>query len=1008
MTGGPPDDFTYPTPSAGQYGIRGFSEGELVQGAAIELLGAHGWAHKDLRDETFGADSAEGRVSARDPILAHRLNAALRALNPDLPQQALDLAFEELARPRSALAPIAANREALALLRDGVSVKFRDGDEDRTEWVRVIDWRNPSANDFLFATEVWFEGELYRRRADGIGFVNGLPLLFAEFKAIGRPLKDAYDDNLRAYRTDVSQSFWFNAAVLLSNGVTARLGAAEAPFERFAEWKRANEEDAPGRADLATILAAIGPKPRFLDLVENFLLFQEERNGLVKKVAQNHQVLGVNRAVAAVRELAENRGRLGVFWHTQGSGKSLSMVAFARKVLRTEPGNWTFLIVTDRAELDQQIAETFDQCGELGKALDEVQAQTREHLKALLRGNERYIFTLIQKFGTAQGEVFPELSDRSDIIVIADEAHRSQYDLFAANMRRALPNAAFIGFTGTPLMAGEEATKQVFGDYVSIYNFAQSVEDGATVPLYYENRIPEVQIDNPDFAEQLGEIVDNADLNEEAEALLAQNLGQMYQVITRDDRLDKIAHDLVRHFIARGYRGKAMFVAIDKATAVRMHDKVRAAWEAEIAARAAALPSAAPEQREAFEAALSWMRETDMAVVVSQSQNEIADLAERGLDMRRHRERLAREKLDERFKDAGDPLRLVFVCAMWITGFDVPTCSTIYLDKPMRNHTLMQTIARANRTAPGKRSGLIVDYVGVFRNLQRALAIYAQPATEGAAPIEDKAALVERLAAAIAEANQFCERREVALATILTASVPDRLSRIALAVERLMGPDAEITAFLRLAGETWSLFKSVLPDPRADAHRQEAVVLRALADAVRAQIERPNVSEVARDIEALLDDSIAGISIAAPIRAADDITGLIDLSKIDFDRLRARFNQGPPRTQARQLRRAVENRIAAMVRANPTRRDLVQRLEELVARYNSGSIEAERLFEDLLTLLRDLSEEDQRSVRENLSEEELAIFDILTKPDLELTDPERDLVKRIARDLLGSVKHECE
>ena len=300
---------------------------------------------------------------------------------------------------------------------------------------------------------------------------------------------------------------------------------------------------------------------------------------MVKKLGKTHQLLGVNRAIAAVEKIDENRGRLGVFWHTQGSGKSLSMLFFARKVLRKKPGDWTFLIVTDRTELDDQIAGTFAACGELTKLRETVQAQSRDHLKELLRGNERYIFTLIQKFGTARGEVYPVLSTRSDIIVITDEAHRSQYDILAANMRAALPNAAFIGFTGTPLIAGEEErTREVFGDYVSIYDFAQSVADGATVPLYYESRLPELHLTNEDLGDEIARVIDDADLSEDEEDALARRFAKQYHLITNDDRLEKVATDLVRHFSGRGYRGKAMFVAIDKATAIRMYDKVRRQW----------------------------------------------------------------------------------------------------------------------------------------------------------------------------------------------------------------------------------------------------------------------------------------------------------------------------------------------------------------------------------------------------------------------------------------------
>ena len=389
------------------------------------------------------------------------------------------------------------------------------------------------------------------------------------------------------------------------------------------------------------------------------------------------------------------------------------------------------------------------------------------------------------------------LSERDDIIVITDEAHRSQYDQLAANMRRALPNAAFIGFTGTPLIAGqEERTREVFGDYVSIYNFAQSIADGATVPLYYEARKPELQLAADELKDELDALLDEAALDEEQEKKLQQTFGKQYHLITRNDRLDEIATDLVRHFSARGYLGKAMFVAIDKATAVRMYDKVRKAWAAELASREAQLAKAPDEARAGLAERLDWMRSVDMAVVVSQSQNEIDDLKQKGLDILPHRERMQKEDLESKFKDPDDPLRLVFVCAMWITGFDVPTCSTVYLDKPMKNHTLMQTIARANRRAPGKSAGVIVDYVGVFQNLQKALAIYAAKGSDST-PIRDKDELVAELEKALAEARAFCTTVGVDVDAIFAAQKLARLTLISQAVEALVAPDERRRGFFR-------------------------------------------------------------------------------------------------------------------------------------------------------------------------------------------------------------------
>ena len=385
-----------------------------------------------------------------------------------------------------------------------------------------------------------------------------------ELKKATVKVEDAYDDNLTDYKDTIPQLFWYNGLIILSNGTDSRLGSLTSSWEHFAQWKKINSEGEQGVIALETMLRAVCPPERLLDLVENFTLFSKGRGEPAKIVAKNHQFLGVNNAIQAVHDIEANHGRLGVFWHTQGSGKSYAMLFFAQKTLRKIPGNWTFLIITDRLDLDDQIYKTFAAAGAVTEAEKAIRAQSGDHLQQLLQEDHRYIFTLIQKFHTDPGRTYPQLSDREDIIVITDEAHRSQYDILAQNMRNALPKAAFIGFTGTPLMAGEEKTREVFGDYVSIYNFRQSVEDQATVPLYYENRIPEVQIINEDFDRDLERLLEEAELDEAQEARLEREFAREYHIITRDDRMEKVAADIVQHFLGRGYRGKGMVVSIDK------------------------------------------------------------------------------------------------------------------------------------------------------------------------------------------------------------------------------------------------------------------------------------------------------------------------------------------------------------------------------------------------------------------------------------------------------------
>ncbi len=984
-----------------------YSEDQLVEQPAIQLFAAIGWTTVSASEESFGEQGTLGRETKSEVVLTSRLRGALEKLNPAMPAEALKATIDELTRDRSAMDAAAANREMWALMRDGVKVMVPDRERggQKTERVRVVDWDNPSNNDFLLVSQMTITGPLYTCRPDLIGFVNGLPWVVIELKKPGVPARNAFDENLTSYKhaqNGIPALFWFNALLIASNGTDSRVGSLTADWERFFEWKRIEREDEPRRVSLEVLIRGLCEPARLLDFAENFTLFSEHKSGLVKAIAQNHQFLGVNNAIAAMLVArAAGHGRGGVFWQTQGSGKSFSMVFFAQKVLRKIPGNWTFVVVTDRVELDDQIARTFAACGAVSDA-QASHAESGAQLRELLAGNQRYVFTLIHKFQT------PEmLCDRRDVIVLTDEAHRSQYDTLALNMRSALPNALFLAFTGTPLIVGEERTREVFGDYVSIYDFQQSVEDGATVPLFYENRTPELHLDNPDLNDDIYALIEDADLFEEAEKRLERELGRQYHLITRDDRLETIAKDIVRHFLGRGFQGKAMMVSIDKATALRMHDKVRKYWKAdrEQTEKELALSGLQPERRAELEERLRVLTTTDMAVVVSPGQNEIEQMRAFGIDIVPHRERMNREPLDEKFKDPADPLRLVFVCAMWLTGFDAPSCSTIYLDKPMRNHSLMQTIARANRVYPGKRSGFIVDYANVFSSLERALAIYGK-GRGGESPVQDKKALVEQLRQAIQEAAAFCTGRGVQLEAIENTPTANfaRIQALNDAADRLMAPETVRRDFLAKAGLVTGLYRAVKPDPVAVEFAARCGCLVAIADKIRNETDPPDISHVMRGIQELLDDSIA----SEPFTIRDSRTpeyARIDLSKIDFEALRKRFEKKrPTNTDVERLKAAVRAQLERMVRFNRTRADYLEKFQELIDSYNAGSRNIDEIFKELLALSEVLNEEQTRHVREHLSEEELTILDILTRPGPELTTEEREEVKKVARQLLERIK----
>jgi type I restriction enzyme R subunit len=993
-----------------------YSEDLLVEQPAIGLFSALGWQTMSALEETFGAGGTLGRETKGEVVLLERLRVALFKFNPAMPPEAIQTAIDELTRNRSAMSLEAANREVYRLFKDGITVSIPDCKHggQKTERLRVVDWEHPDSNDFLLVSQFSVTGALYTCRPDLVGFVNGLPWVVIELKKPGVPARAAFDENLTHYKQQIPALFWSNALLIASNGTDSRVGSLTADWARWVEWKRIEREDEPRRVSLEVMLRGTCDRTRLLDLVENFTLFSEHKAGVVKIIGQNHQFLGVNNAIASMLEARKlGHGRGGVFWQTQGSGKSFSMVFFAQKVLRKLAGNWTFVVVTDRVELDEQIAKTFKTTGAVSEAEgDECHAASGAHLRELLRGNHRYVFTLVHKFQT------PELlCDRSDVIVLTDEAHRSQYDTLALNMRAALPKAMFMAFTGTPLIAGEERTKEVFGDYVSIYDFQQSIEDGATVPLFYENRTPELQLVNPDLNEDIYRLIEDADLDAEQEAKLEKVLGRQYHLITRADRLETVAQDIVLHFLGRGFVGKAMVVSIDKATALRMYDKVKVHWATEIERVQKELgelhyqpggmtPGQARRDLRMAELKqrLEVLTSTDMAVIVSPGQNEIQQMQTLGLDIEPHRKRMNESQpgLDEKFKDTDDPLRLVFVCAMWLTGFDAPSCSTVYLDKPMRNHTLMQTIARANRVFPGKHSGVIVDYANVFASLEKALAIYGA-GKGGKSPVKEKQQLVEELRKSVVDATAFCAAHGVMLAEIEATAVGsmERLSRIQDGMNALISPDPLRRDFFAHERLVSTLYRAVKPDPAALEFASRTACLTTLAEAIRAKLNPnpPDISQVMGQINGLLDESITGHEIR------DQGPPALDLSKINFEALAQRFKGSKHKnTDLEVLKAAIRARLEKMIQLNHTRADFAEKFEALIESYNAGSRSIEELFEELLRLSNSLNDEQERHVRENMSEEELALFDILTRHAPELTTEERAEVKKAARELLARLK----
>jgi type I restriction enzyme R subunit len=992
-----------------------FTEDSLVQQTTADYLrDALGWETVfAYNEETFGPEGTLGRRDDREVVLTRYLGEALVQLNPGLPDAAYREAQRKVMEAGASLSALALNREKHELLKDGVTAAFHD---DRGQLVkrrlRVFDFENPANNRFLAVRELWVRGDLYRRRADIVGFVNGIPLLFMELKNLHKDIRAAYDQNYLDYRDTVPHLFHHNAFVVLANGVEARIGALGSRFEHFHEWKRL-EEDEAGIVDMETLLKGVCAKANFLDLFENFILFDETTGKLAKIVARNHQFLGVNRALRAVREREARLGRLGVFWHTQGSGKSYSIVFFTRKVHRRLGGNYTFLVLTDREDLDNQIYKTFAGCGVADHDRDPCRATGGEHLKALLGAQKPLVFSLIQKFNQRVSED-GHYSERADIIVITDEAHRTQYGLLARNLRDALPNAAFIGFTGTPLFSDDEITRRVFGEYVSTYDFQRAVDDRATVPLYYDARGEKLRVATKELNERVAEALERLEIEDiDVQQRLERELKRDYHIITADRRLEQIAIDFTHHYSTAWESGKAMLVCIDKITCVRMHRLIEAGWAARIAELEKLLPAIADQQEAlARERQLAWMRETRMAVVVSEEQGEVDKFRKWELDITPHR-RLIKEgfalpdgkrlDLESAFKRDEHPFRIAIVCAMWLTGFDVPSLATLYLDKPLKAHTLMQAIARANRVNEGKNNGLIVDYCGILKNLRQALATFAcGDNPDGVDPARPEEELLESLRESIALLRGFLAGQGFRLDDLKEKTGFALNAAIIAAKEAVNENDRSRKRYEVLAREVFKKFKACINNPAVNALRDDYQAINTIYKNLQKDREAADISAVMRQLHGVVDAAIDTSSQ----KAREPQTEPYDISRIDFDRLKLEFERSPAQRSAVQsLKQVVEARLARLLARNPLRTDFQRHYEDIVEAYNreKDRLTIEQTFEALLRFGRELEDEEARALREGLDEESLAIFDLLRKPDMRKSDIER--IKKVACALLETLKN---
>mgnify|MGYP000854507234 CR=1 FL=1 len=991
------------------------NEDTLVQQTTADYLQNElGWECVNALAETYGPQGLLGRDSEREVVLTGYLWAALEKLNPGLPESAYTEAIRQIREYSSSQTLLATNQDKYALCKDGVQVAYRDGKGELVrDRLRLFDFNNPGNNHWLCVREFWIQGDVYRRRADIVGFVNGIPLLFMELKSPAVGIQAAYERNFTNYKSEIPQLFHHNAFVVIADGIEAKAGTISSSYKHFYPWKRLDESE-PGQVDMETLLKGMCSKDNFLDLFENFLIFDDSSGRLAKILAQNQQFLGVNRAIKSLERSKEQQGKLGVYWHTQGAGKSYSIVFFTRKVHRKLGGNYTFVICTDRDDLDTQIYQTFAGCGLVDNDRDPCRAATGEHLEELIGQHKAYVFTLIHKFNR---DVDPKVgySLRDDVVVITDEAHRSQYGRLALNLRNALPNASYIGFTGTPLFKDDEITRRVFGDYVSTYGFQRAVEDKATVPLYYDARGDKLGVATNEMNERIAERLEQYEADSiDVEQRLERELRREYHVLTAKKRLRQIAADFVQHYSTGWETGKAMLVCIDKVTCLRMYNLIREQWERRIIRLEAELKHVVgADERAQSEQHLAWMRATKIAVIVSEEQGEAEKFMKWGLDIIPHRKLIkegfvdsAGERIDVEtaFKNGDHQFRVAIVCAMWLTGFDVPSLGTLYLDKPLKAHTLMQAIARANRVADGKDNGLIVDYCGILKNLRQALATFANgPAAGGNLdePTRPIAELLALLAESIQQVRDFLRARGASLDTILQTSGFERNAAILIAKEAANENDETRKRFEIMCRQVFSKFKACLNEPGINDYRHDYDAINIIYRSLEHDREQADISDIIRELQQVVDDSIR------PIQDPKLGGVLYDISAINFDHLRQEFARTQAkRTTVQNLKYVIEQKLARLLSQNPLRTNYQAHYEEIVSAYNSEkdrqTIEA--TFEALMQFAEDLTEEEQRAMREGLDEESLAVFDLLAKPDL--TAKEIKHIKQVAKDLLATLKAE--
>ena len=995
-----------------------YSEQNIVQEPAAKMMEAVGWTSVLAYDaETFGPNGMLGRADKSETVLWRSVRAALKRINGDwITDAQVEEAIEKLKTVEHGKSLMQLNSEAYEFVRDGVKVTDEEfgetGEAERR--AKLIDFDDPTGpnNEFLCVRELWVTAPGFVKRPDLIGFVNGLPLLFMEFKKPSHKDKEGYDKNYKDYLAAIPELFRFNAMLVFSNGNETHIGALGSDWEFFGEWKRHAEDD-KAVVSLKKLIEGVCPRANFLDLVENFILFDSNDGNMFKVFARNHQYLGVNNAYRSYLKRQEKNGKIGVFWHTQGSGKSYSMVFLARKILRKSGGSPSFLIVTDRDELNEQIAGTFASCGCLGDALPKsCMPSSGDRLRKRLEGNDRFLFTLIHKFNSS---TWTPIHPDHEIVIFSDEAHRTNNGIFADNMLRFLPDASRIGFTGTPLQRGDLTEKQ-FGQYVSVYDFNRAVEDHATVPLFYKTRVNKLGIDSPSINQELIEAVEQEDLDPQDRKRVDDAIKSKIMIYMAPETIAIKAKDFVRDYSARWRSGKAMFVSVNKVAAYRTWKAVVAEWEKyteeldESAKNPVKKARRTAERQQELEERVAWMKETRMELVISQEQGDVEYFKKFGIDIKPYKRDIAGKELEKDFKKAQNPFRVAFVCAMWLTGFDVPCLGTLYLDKPLKAHTLMQAIARANRVFEGKRNGVIVDYIGLIDALGRALAdftgVIGGEGGEPKNPLPPIEELLKHYEEAIAADVKLLSDNGFRLKALLDADVMARPQMLKAAADAVASPDNVARAFIAVANKMDDIAKFIDSDELSDTIRAKRDALREIRSHIEhhREAEKTDLTALFAELQQTIGDHVKN-ALPSVAEKCDEVA--LDLSKLDFSRM-AKSIEGYKykKLLLKQLSEKAEDVISSMVVQNPHCQNYYQALQEIIEEYNKAHDKAaiEKALQELLKLMKEVTEEQARYIREELDDnQQLAVFDILRSKE-KLSPADLKKVKGVAKELLARLR----